>query len=178
MKICIDDLKSKPAVLSSEEPLQLYPTLAALEEAGECRFNVPLRVNLTIAREYDHIRVSGQVATSLSLNCSRCLSDFRMELDSPFTIFYMRDDGMGQDEDVELAEEDLITAVYEGDEIDFTNEISEQVILAIPIKPLCNEDCKGLCPGCGADLNTAECECIQDNINLQFNSLKNFKVKK
>jgi len=90
----------------------------------------------------------------------------------------MRDEGLGQDEDVELAEEDLISATYEGDEIDFTREITEQVILAIPFKPLCSEDCKGLCSNCGAELNISNCACSQDNMNLQFNALKNLKVKR
>jgi len=89
----------------------------------------------------------------------------------------MRDEGLDQDEDVELAEEDLISATYEGDEIDFTKEITEQVILAIPFKPLCSEDCKGLCIKCGAELNLAKCECSQDNMNLKFNALNNIKVQ-
>jgi len=178
LKIRIDDLKDKTVELSSEEPLPLYSTLLTLEEAGECHFTAPLQVHLTVVREYDHIRVSGKVATSLFLNCSRCLNGFQMDIGSPFTIFYIKDEGLGQDEDVELAEEDLITATYEGDEIDFTNEITEQVVLAIPIKPLCNEDCKGLCPDCGSDLNEAECACNRDNINLKFNALKDFVVKR
>jgi uncharacterized protein len=178
LKIRVDDLKDKTVELSSEDPLALYSTLLALQEAGECRFQAPLRIHLIIAREYDHIRVSGRVETSIRLDCSRCLTEFQLCIDSPFTIFYMRDEGLGQDEDVELAEEDLISATYEGDEIDFTREITEQVILAIPFKPLCSEDCKGLCSNCGAELNISNCACSQDNMNLQFNALKNLKVKR
>lgn len=176
MKIRVDDLKDKVVELSSEEPLALYSTLMELQEAGECRFQAPLRIHLAVAREYDHIRVSGRVETSLRLDCSRCLAEFQIFIDSPFTIFYMRDEGLNQDEDVELAEEDLISATYEGDEIDFTREITEQVVLAIPFKPLCSEDCKGLCIKCGAELNITECSCSQDTMNLQFNALKNLKV--
>jgi uncharacterized protein len=178
LKIRVDDLKQKKVELSSEEPISHYSTLLTLEEAGECDFTAPLKVHLTVAREYDHIRASGRVATSLLMNCSRCLSDFQMEIDSPFTIFYLRDEGMGQDEDVELMEEDLITAVYCGDEIDFTNEITEQVLLAIPIKPLCSEDCRGLCPACGAELNVSDCACRVENTNLHFNALENLRVNR
>jgi uncharacterized protein len=178
LKIRVDDLKDKAVELSSAEPLALYSTLLELQEAGECRFQAPLRINLNVAREYDHIRVNGRVETSIRVDCSRCLAEFQVCIDSPFTIFYMRDEGLGQDEDVELAEEDLISATYEGDEIDFTTEITEQVILAIPFKPLCSEDCKGLCCNCGAELNIAKCTCNQDNMNLQFNALKNLKVKR
>ena len=177
MKIRVDDLKDKTVELFSEEPLSQYSPLQLLEESGECHFPAPLGVHLTVASEFDHVRVSGRLTTTLNLGCSRCLSEFRMEIDSPFTIFYMKEAGLGQDEDMELAEEDLITAFYEGDEIDFTNEIIEQVMLAIPLKPLCNEDCKGLCPDCGTDLNETGCSCSHDGLNLKFNALKNFKIK-
>ncbi len=176
MKIRVDDLKYKTVELSAEEQVGGYPNLLAMQEAGECAFLAPLGVHLSIAREFDHIRVNGRVETELNLNCARCLAEYRMAVVSPFTIFYMRGDGMPQDEDVELAEEDLISSTYEGDEIDFTAEISEQVILAIPFKPLCREDCRGLCANCGADLNTMECTCDRGDINLKFSALKNLKI--
>jgi uncharacterized protein len=176
VKIRIDDLKNKAVHLSDEETLECYPTLMALQDAGEGSFPAPLRIDLAIAKEYDHIRVNGHVETVMALNCARCLAEFRINIDSPFTIFYMRASGLADDEDVELAEEDLITATYEGDEIDFTAEIAEQVILAIPVKPLCNEDCQGLCPACGAELNVVECACGRNAINLKFSPLKNLKI--
>ena len=176
VKIRIDDLKNKAVHLSDEESLEGYPTLLALQDAGESLFLAPLRIDLTIAREYDHIRVNGRVETGIALNCARCLAEFRINIDSPFTIFYMRATGLADDEDVELAEEDLITATYEGDEIDFTSEIAEQIILAIPLKPLCREDCQGLCPACGADLNVAECACGRNDVNFKFSTLKNLKI--
>jgi len=176
VKIRIDDLKNKTVHLSDEEPLEGYPTLLALQEAGESSFLAPLRIDLTIAREYDHIRVNGRVETRMALNCARCLTEFQVNVDSPFTIFYMRAAGMSDDEDVELAEEDLITATYEGDEIDFTAEIAEQIILAIPFKPLCSEDCRGLCPSCGTELNVIECACGRNDVNFKFSPLKNLKI--
>ena len=176
MKIRIDDLKNKTAHLSDEESLEGYPTLLALQNVGEISFLAPLRIDLTIAREYDHIRVNGRVETRMALNCARCLAEFRININSPFTIFYMRAVGLADDEDVELAEEDLITATYEGDEIDFTSEIAEQIILAIPLKPLCREDCQGLCPACGVDLNVAECACGRNDVNFKFSPLEYLKI--
>ena len=176
MKIRVDELKDKTIELSAEEPPEAYPNLLKMQEAGECRFTVPLRINLTIAREYDHIRVNGRVETSLVLNCARCLAEYRMDITSPFTIFYMREEGAIQDEDVELSEEDLISATYVGDEIDFAGEISEQVILAMPFKPLCSEECRGLCTGCGVDLNKTRCNCERDVMNIKFSALKNLKI--
>lgn len=176
MKIRIDELKDKTVELSAEEPLDAYPNLLALQEAGECIFLSPLQVHLTIAREYDHIRVNGRVETTLRLACARCLAEFQMEIDSPFTIFYMRAVGQPLDEDVELAEEDMISATYEGDEIDFNTELSEQILLAVPFKPLCKEDCRGLCASCGAELNVADCACSQNHQNFKFAALNNLKI--
>jgi uncharacterized protein len=176
VKIRVDELKEKTVELSAEESLEDYPTLLALQRAGECIFLLPLQVHLTVAREYDHIRVNGRVETALSLNCARCLAEFQMVIDSPFTIFYIRAAGLPQDEDVELAEVDMISATYEGDEIDFTTEIAEQIILALPFKPLCKEDCRGLCPSCGAELNITECACGQNHLNVKFTALKNLKI--
>ncbi|MGD0844017.1 MAG: DUF177 domain-containing protein [Geobacteraceae bacterium] len=176
MKIRIDDLKNKTVHLSDEESLEGYPTLLALQDAGESQFLAPLRIDLTLAREYDHIRGNGRVETRMALNCARCLAEFRINIDSTFTIFYMRAAELADDEDVELAEEDLITATYEGDEIDFTAEIAAQIILAIPLKPLCSEDCRGLCPTCGAELNVAECACVRNDVNFKFSPLKDLKI--
>lgn len=179
VKIRAHDIKEKELVLAGDESIADYPTLHAVEVAGECRFVKPLTVNLTVAREYDHIRVHGNVVTSVSMGCSRCLGETVHDVASAFTIFYSKDTGLRQDEEeVELAEEDLISVTYEGDEIDFSSEIAEQVLLAIPFKPLCREDCRGLCGNCGVDLNVAECGCDKQGINLKFSALKNFKAEK
>ena len=176
MKVRVVDLKDKTVELFFEECLSKYTSLLSLEETGEWQFKAPLQVHLSVSREYDHVKVTGSVATILKLCCSRCLSEFLMEIDSPFTIFYLQDKDFGKDEDMELSEEDLVTATYEGDEIDFSNEIAAQIILAIPIKPLCSEECKGLCPDCGVDLNESQCSCYRKNFNLKFEILKKFKV--
>ena len=179
MKIRIDEIRDKIIDLSVIEDVADYPVLKALQESGECTFLGPLRVQLSVAREYDHIRAHGRVATAVHLGCSRCLSEFDAEIDSPFTFFYMpAAAGVSQDEEVELTEEDLVSATYEGDEIDFAREISELVLTEIPIKPLCTEDCKGLCPVCGTDLNETECGCADDLFNCKFGALKNLRVEK
>ena len=178
MKVRADEIKDKVRDLSAVEEVTDYPPLAALQESGECVFLQPLRLHLTVVREYDHIRAEGRVETRVRLACSRCLADYETDIDSPFTIFYLRSAGVPQDEEVELAEQDLISVTFEGDEIDFTGEIAEQVLVEIPIKPLCKEECKGLCPNCGTDLNTAECGCSGQQANLTFSVLKNLKVNK
>lgn len=178
VKVRVDEIKDKVLDLSADEEVADYPALTALQESGECVFLEPLRLHLAIAREYDHIRVQGKVETRASLHCSRCLTEYQAGIVSPFTIFYMHSTGVSQDVEVELAEEDLISVTFEGDEIDFTNEIAEQVLMEIPLKPLCREECLGLCPQCGADLNEGECGCGRQEAKSPFSALKNFKVEK
>ncbi len=179
MKIRVEEIKDKVLDLSAVDEVAGYPALAAIQESGECTFLEPLDVRLSVAREYDHIRASGRVATKVRLGCSRCLAEYEAAIDSPFTVFYMpAAAGVGQDEEVELTEEDLISATYEGDEIDFSGEIAEQVLTEIPVKPLCKEECKGLCPVCGTDLNETACGCTEESFSIKFGALKNLKIEK
>jgi uncharacterized protein len=177
LKIRVDDIKEGAKVMTGVEPVSDYPSLAGMEEAGECSFLAPLDYHLTFTREYDLIRVHGRVETRVGLTCSRCLKEYESDISSPFTIFYSRATDLPLDEEVELAEEDLISASYTGDEIDLAPEIAEQVLLEIPLKPLCQDECPGLCSVCGADLNSGDCGCDRRNVNLKFSALTEFKVK-
>ena len=177
MKIRVEWLSEKPLVLSGAEPIAEYPTLVELQEAGECLFLEPLQLDITAEKEFDHIRVRGRVGTRARFTCSRCLAEFEMDVVSEFTVFYSKATDIALEEEVALAEEDLVSAPYDGDYIDFTREIEEQVMLGIPMKPLCGEDCRGLCVTCGADLNTGECECNRSGTGFTFSALKDFTVK-
>ena len=179
MKIRVDDIIEQPKHLSFREPCEAFPLLAELQVKGDGEFLSPLAVELTVAREYGHIRVKGEVAVRMRFACSRCLVSFDADINSAFTMFYTEGNRIDSDEDeVELAEEDLVSVSYEGDEIDFAPEIAEQVIMDLPLKPLCGEGCQGLCATCGADLNEGECGCERASFNFKFGALKNFKVEK
>jgi uncharacterized protein len=178
LKIRVDEIKDKEIRLVAEESLNDYPALMELSNARECEFLAPINVELIVFREYDHIRVNGQVETVVRLSCSRCLVEFDANVKSLFTLFYNKTSGLPLGEEQELTGNDLVSASYEGDYIDFTAEIAEQVLMEIPFKPLCKEDCLGLCSNCGADLNSVDCGCNRTETNLKFAALKNFKVIK
>ena len=178
LKLRIDDIKNKAVVLAAEESVVAYTDLQSMVDAGECQFPEPLRLSFTAMKEYDHIRVAGNVETVVRLNCSRCLVEYDLPINSSFTIFYTKAAGMPLDEEVELAEVDLISASYEGDEIDFAPEVTAQVITEIPFKPLCNEDCRGLCSKCGISLNESSCDCDRNGAGFKFSALKGIKIEK
>jgi uncharacterized protein len=177
VKIQCVEIKERPLHLVAEEKIEDYPALQAMQNANEGLFLSPVRIDLTVFREHDLIRTHGHVAMTVRLACSRCLNEFDAEIDSPFTIFFTRAAGEPQDEEVELTEEDLISASYDGDEINFSPFAEEQVLLGIPVKPLCQEECRGLCATCGADLNNADCACDRAEPHLKFSALRNLKIE-
>lgn len=178
MKVKVEEIKEKEIRLIAEESSDDYPALMALTSSGECEFLSPIKIDLAAFREYDHIRVNGHVETNVRLHCSRCLAEYETNITSAFSLFYNKTSGASLDEERELTEEDLLSASYEGDYIDFTAEIAEQILMEIPFKPLCKEECRGLCSMCGADLNVGDCGCNRTEPSLKFSALKNFKVIK
>jgi uncharacterized protein len=178
MKIRVEGLTETPLELSAKEPVSDYPALSELQDSGECDFLAPLELRIGARKEFDHVRVHGHVETRVMLSCSRCLIRYESALVSDFTIFYSKSSEFPVEEEVALTEEDLVSASYEGECIDLSSEIEEQVLLEIPFKPLCSDECKGICPECGADLNSEECGCTPSATGFKFSSLKDFKVKR
>jgi uncharacterized protein len=67
---------------------------------------------------------------------------------------------------------------FAGEEIDLREVVQEQVIMAMPLRPLCDEACRGLCQNCGADLNEGSCACPPTDFSIKFSALKSFKAEK
>lgn len=180
VKISIDQIKDKPLKLQGHEPVESFPLLVDLQEENACSFASPVHYDLTVAREFDHLRVSGRIGVTAELTCSRCLARFQTPLSSALTIIFRRGtpDEVSLEEETELSEQDLISAVYCGDEIDLGHEIAEQIAIEVPFRPLCDEGCKGLCPECGIDLNRSSCSCSDRQFNFKFSALKDFKVSR
>jgi uncharacterized protein len=120
----------------------------------------PVHLIMDVHKDGDAYRVTGRVETRLQLECGRCLESFEIPVDSPFELRYVPEPAAGPDEDErEVAEDDLTTAFYREDAIDLRELMHEQFVLALPMKPLCSEACKGLCALCGTNLNKGTCEC-------------------
>jgi uncharacterized protein len=120
---------------------------------------VPVELAFDVHKDKDRFRLVGTVKTELELACSRCLEPFRMPVDAAFDIRYLPASEASRDHENEVEEEDLGTSYYSDDQIDLNGLLREQFYLALPMKPLHREDCKGLCPQCGTNLNTGTCAC-------------------
>ena len=107
------------------------------------------------------VHVRGRLEAELGLSCGRCLDGFSLALDQELDLFYLahRAGQEEAEEEVELSDRDVVVAYYEGDRLDLGDVIREQLFLAAPLSRLCREDCRGICPTCGALRNQAACAC-------------------
>lgn len=108
----------------------------------------------------DAFRVVGGAATRLELDCGRCLESFELPVNASFDLRYVPVTHNTGDGEREIAEDDLTTAYYREGALDITDLLREQFQLALPMKPLCSEACRGLCPECGTNLNRTQCDCV------------------
>lgn len=119
----------------------------------------PVSLVVDIHKDKDRFHLVGRVKTTLGLPCSRCLEPFTIDVDAPFDLRYQPHAEHQGPSEREVEAGDMDTAFYENDEIDLGQLMGEQFYLSLPMKPLCKDDCKGLCPNCGTNLNKATCDC-------------------
>jgi len=126
------------------------------------RVAAPVSLAFDIFKDKQQFRLVGRVQTTLELPCSRCLEPFTLPVDQTFDLRYQPHAHNTGEGEREIEEDDLTTAFYEDDEIDLGQLMREQFYLALPMKPLCAADCKGLCPVCGTNLNRGSCDCKRE----------------
>jgi uncharacterized protein len=119
----------------------------------------PVRLELEIRKDKDRYRLVGMAQTVLELPCSRCLEPHWLPVAALIDLRYLPASEMKTDEEWEIQEEDFEVSYYRDDQIDLNELMREQFYLALPMKPLCREECRGLCPQCGINLNVDACEC-------------------
>ena len=128
-------------------------------------------------RKGERVRLNGRLQAELEIACDRCLRGIPLAINDEFDVVYAPADEKTEAERIELQTDDLEWSVYEGDFIN-TNEVArEQLLLNLPTRALCKEDCKGLCPSCGADLNSEGCGCEQKTVDPRWEALKNLNRK-
>jgi uncharacterized protein len=119
--------------------------------------NIGSTAKIVLKRMGAAVLLSGQVESEVSLECSRCLEGFTLSLSIPVDMTFCGEDPQ-HNEDIEFSEDENVQ-LFMDDEIDIGQLVEEYVLLNVPIKPLCSEKCKGLCPNCGTDLNRGKCLC-------------------
>ncbi len=151
------------------EEIQFKHDDAALDEAVAADF--------VLTHKEKDLHIAGSVRTSLRYQCSRCLKEFTSPFSASFDLFYLPQANWKKDEEVELKYEDMEVGYYDGIGLDVDLMVLEQIELAIPMKFVCREGCKGLCPSCGADLNEGPCPCRIDTTDSRLAVLRDFRSK-
>ena len=178
----IDQIKDKELFQDFEETAEAFPVFSDMVQNRECEFREPLKIRVKAFRIRELFEVEGTFQTRVRMSCSRCLKNFDLPLTSDFALTYTR--GLpdikeaSDEEEVELRVEEIGLQYFRGEEIDLRDGIQEQVVMAFPLRTLCTETCKGLCPRCGADLNQRDCGCKQETATNKFAVLKKLKLNK
>jgi uncharacterized protein len=136
----------------------------------------PLCARINIARAGSKFILEGSFSGRLLMTCDRCLEPYGLDIKNDFKVFVTRRSNPNPDEE-ELEAEDLEDHFVKEDEIDLAETIREQVFLSLPMKSLCGENCLGLCPACGANLNHKKCGCTGSSEDKDFSMLKNLRIK-
>jgi len=146
----------------------LKPSLDRVEiEAPAVEVGLPVaewrgtvRASLRVEKSGDRVSVRGDVASVVRLECVRCLRTFDLEVAAPFTAYADRR-GNASSAEEEALERDDYMLFHDGRRLNLRESVRETLLLELPITPHCREDCPGLCPKCGADLNLGPCRCAR-----------------
>ena len=141
---------------------KVYEPGAFAGEPDDFRVARPVALAFDIFKDNANFRLAGSVHTVLEVSCSRCLERFTIPVDADFDLRYQPHTQNAGEGEKEIEEDDLTTAFYADDEIDLGQLMREQFYLALPMKPLCDAGCHGLCPECGTNLNRETCTCTHE----------------
>jgi uncharacterized protein len=161
-----EDFSEKLVLEDNPEALRVEAEGVTLEK--------PVRVELLVSKNQDQLICQGRVVASARLECSRCLAGYdhtiTSELNFVVDLTGGLDDARSEEDGYFVA--DPSSAFFEIDDL-----VREAIILSLPLKPLCSEECKGLCPVCGIDLNRSQCGCVREETDPRWDQLKKLSEK-
>lgn len=135
----------------------------------------PLEVHCELSKSGDLISAKGWVKGKMHLACDRCLKPIENDFKSFFEIHYRPQPEELLEEGEEFPEEEVDVVYFVGDLLDVADQIRQTVLLSVPMRALCKDDCQGLCGGCGKDLNIDQCHCAESPSDSRWSKLKNWK---
>lgn len=136
------------------------------------RFTAPLDIEIVVENTGTILTGRGTIRTEVQLPCSRCLQDFTCPLEIGFELALVEEGHSSQ----YSPDEGFI--FFQGEEADIRAAVEEAIFMALPLSPLCKEDCQGLCPICGQDRNINRCSCSEENIDPRWEKLKQLESER
>jgi DUF177 domain-containing protein len=164
--------------ISEDEELRvhhLYPDGEPGLIGEESQLIGQTEVRLQASRAGEKVELLGSVTAVVGFECDRCLAPLLLPVEQSFDLIYVPPLGVGEEH--ELGEHDLSLGFYQHGIIDVDDLAREQIELALPMARLCTEDCRGLCPECGANLNLGECSCGEGLADPRWTALIELKSK-
>lgn len=134
-----------------------------------------VKVEGNLKRGIAQTDVRGKISARIEAECSRCLQAAEISLEFAFDAAFVTAENYTREKEAELKVDDLEVSVFDGDRIDLTELVREQILLNLPARIFCREDCRGLCQKCGANLNLIDCNCREEEIDLRWSKLKSLK---
>ncbi len=144
------------------------PPIVDIESGIKCR--APITGEVTFTNSGRHIVARGSFSATLEMDCARCLAAFLVDLDLPIEEELPILPELIEEDEEELPEDEK-EPLFVDNILDLTELLRQSIVVAVPIKPLCSQECKGLCPLCGTNLNERQCECSTQDVNPLFASL-------
>jgi uncharacterized protein len=135
-------------------------------------FLQPVQAELSIKKVGEEILIKGRINTRLSFICSRCLCPYEFPIDAKFDLVYLPEELEVMND--QLEDKDIDRFFYSGCKMDIEEVVLEQLNLTFPAKPLCSEDCQGLCPVCGKVIRNSKCGCVTEDSDPRLEKLKIF----
>lgn len=132
----------------------------------------PIEVTLHFCRIPTGVWVRGQISSDFQYHCSRCFELFALPVSEGFEVRYCGSLGRGVEEEHELGVDELDVDFLDEERIDVPGLVRENVLLALPVQPLCREGCRGLCPYCGVNLNEGTCRCSPIGLDPRWRDLE------
>jgi uncharacterized protein len=175
VKLRIDDITADVREIAFPEPEREINRVLGQGPIQDYRLEGPVNVSLSYYRAGTDVFLMGEIGAVATAACARCAEEFRIAKERAFRCV-LSPKAAGYDAETDLRADDLEFSLYEGDEVDLTPLIREQVILALVERPLCREDCRGLCPHCGANLNQSACACQDEARDPRLAVLRTLKA--
>jgi uncharacterized protein len=137
------------------------------------RLESPLEIGLDVKRTGNDIYLKGRAVVTAVLECARCLEEYAYVLDSPVEWWVIIGGPGGAP--VSEERENVIDVPQGAKFVDLADHVRSELLVLVPLKPLCREECKGLCPRCGANLNETTCSCHIEKHDSRWDALKKIK---
>ncbi len=125
----------------------------------------------------DDIRLVGKFAAEVEARCARCLEPVGNSVAEEFDLIYRPLGVDAKGDEASITRDETEIGYYQGEGLLLEDVLKEQILLALPVKQVCKENCKGLCPQCGTNLNAGKCNCVTGLADARWNALEGIRNK-